>query len=674
MTYASPTTQPADLARSRAGAARFIADAASLPLAFILAGQRYTGLPAAWQPVAQRRQVDARLTETVFTGQDPQSGLRLRVECWEYHDYPVVEWTAWFTNAGAAPAPILSDLLVLDGVFAGAAPVLWHCNGDFYNREGYTAQETPLASGASLRFAPTGGRPCDRAFPYFRVQFADGGGVSLAVGWPAQWAATFAAVAGGGMRVTAGQETLCVRLQPGETVRTPRLTVLSWAGDGTRAANLWRRWHRDHLLPRPHGQPLGPRLVGHGTDEGEEFTAATEANQVAFLAKWAAHGIPVDVWWIDAGWYPCRDERGARRWPLTGSWFPDPERFPRGLKPVADAAARQGADLLVWFEPERVMPGTWLQQHHPEWLLPFPRDTANPNWAPVAPSSLLNLGEPACRQWLTEQVSGLLRDNGIRIYRQDFNFEPLPYWRHGEPPDRAGLRENLHVQGYLQYWDDLLARHPGLWIDSCASGGRRNDLETMRRAVPLHYTDFGYGDHPVKLSFLQVMSEWLPYYKEVTLAWDQEGAARFDRRVDAFGCHCGLGPMLIACLDIRREDYDWALLRRMLALWRRAAALMIEGDYYPLTPIHRSPARWVARQFHCPETGRGFVQGIRLPQCPDETLLVHPQGLAGDAVYRFENPETGEQRELAGAAVTRDGFTFALPARTAAVWFYQRQA
>jgi hypothetical protein len=40
-------------------------------------------------------------------------------------------------------------------------------------------------------------------------------------------------------------------------------------------------------------------------------------------------------------------------------------------------------------------------------------------------------------------------------------------------------------------------------------------------------------------------------------------------------------------------------------------------------------------------------------------------------VYTFENPETGETRELTGAAVQRDGFTFALPKREGAVWFYR---
>jgi alpha-galactosidase len=41
--------------------------------------------------------------------------------------------------------------------------------------------------------------------------------------------------------------------------------------------------------------------------------------------------------------------------------------------------------------------------------------------------------------------------------------------------------------------------NPQLRIDSCASGGRRNDLETMRRAVPLWRSDYAeVGDRTAR--------------------------------------------------------------------------------------------------------------------------------------------------------------------------------
>jgi alpha-galactosidase len=673
-----PTTRPEDMSQMRIWSERFFTNAADIPISYVLDGKATRGIPSDWRPVSTRRRIDANIAETVFEGSDPGSGLNIRVECSEYLDYPVVEWVAWFTNNGRAPTPVLSDILALDGAFSGAAPVLDHCNGDFQSAGGYTPQENPVNSGDALAFAPSGGRSCDSAFPYYRLRFKDWG-LTLAIGWPAQWSVCFAGVTNGA-HVQAGQEKTHLRLMPGETIRTPRMTVLTWAGDESRAVNLWRRWYLAHILPRPDGRPMRPLLACAATDEGEEFTSATEDNQIRYIDAFRQRGIHPDVWWIDAGWYPCDPADNTpssakmpdwcSKWWNTGNWQPDPKRFPRGLKPISDRAAQGGADLLLWFEPERVWPGSRLDNEHPEWLLKIAAQ-GEPwmSWK-TYDNALLNLGHPACRQWLTDHVCKLIQDNGVRIYRQDHNFPPLQHWRQNEAPDRQGMNENLHVQGYLQYWDDLLARNPGLWIDSCASGGRRNDLETMRRSVPLHYTDHGYGDAPVKLAFHRTLYEWIPYFKEFTLAWDLKGNARFDHQVDSYSFHCGMAPMLFATLDIRRDDYDFELAQKMIAIWRRAAGLMLHGDYYPLTPFHRSAEKWVVRQFDCPERGRGLIQGIRLPASEGETLTVHPRGIRSGVVYRFENAETGDKRELSADALIRDGFTFALPPRSGAIWFY----
>ena len=658
-------TKPEDMAKSRAWAGQYLATAATLPISFVLDDKAISGIPPEWRPTSQRRNIDANICETVFEGNDPKTGLSVRVECTEYRDYPVVEWVAWFTNKGHETTPLIRDILAVDGMFHGSPPVLYHCNGDFSNEDQYRPEETPLQAGDTLAFAPNEGRPCDGAFPYYRIMFAEGG-LSMAIGWPAQWAASFAGLTEG-VHVRAGQEKTHLRLEPGETIRTPRMTLLFWAGDHARAVNLWRRWYLAHILPVPDGRPLKPLLTCAWPDEGVEFTAATEENQLRHIEKFIEHDIPFDVWWIDAGWYPCYEDNHERDWHVTGTWKPDPERFPKGLKPVSDSLAKSGAGLLLWFEPERVRPGTELETEHPEWLLRM-QDNKN---------SLLNLGIPACRQWLTDRVCQLIEENDIKIYRQDFNIQPLPYWREHEAPDRQGMNENLHCQGYLKFWDDLLERNPGLWLDSCASGGRRNDFESMRRSVPLHYSDCGYGLPPEKLAFHRTMYEWIPYFKEDTRAWDihrptDYTESRFNDRIDSFSFHCGMAPMLFAALDIRRDDYDYALARKMISIWRKASNLLVYGDYYPHTPFHHSAAEWVAWQFDCPETGCGFIQGIRLPACPAETITIQPKAIHPDATYAFENAETGEAMDISGADLLREGFTLALPARSGAIWFYRR--
>jgi len=91
---------------------------------------------------------------------------------------------------------------------------------------------------------------------------------------------------------------------------------------------------------------------------------ANEENQQRFLKRDLDSGLPIDYWWMDAGWYPFKTG-----WSNTGTWEPDPRRFPRGLAPVTAEAHAHGLKTILWFEPERVTPGSWLYENHPEWLL-----------------------------------------------------------------------------------------------------------------------------------------------------------------------------------------------------------------------------------------------------------------------------------------------------------------
>ncbi len=661
------TTSSEDMAQSRLWTGRLFSNPGNLPISFRYDGQPVNGIPELWNPVVSKNGIDANIDQIVFNGFDAQTGLTIKVECLVYRDYPVVEWTAYLSNQGAQPSPILSDFLGLSASFEVASPGrVIHCNGDFYNADGYTPQETILAEGKPLRIAPVGGRPCDQAFPYFRLT-GEGCGLTLAVGWPGQWSAQFAQT-GGRVRIEAGQEKTHLRLNPGEMIRSPRITLMSWVGEERRAVNLWRRWYLSHVLPRPNGKPLQPLLAVTASDDGNEFTAATEENQICYANRFKAAGVHFDIWWLDAGWYPCADEKGERIWWLTGTWTPDPERFPRGLRPVTENLAGHGARLLLWFEPERVTRGSRLDTDHPEWLLRAAGEDGN---------RLLNLGNPAVRCWLTEHICRTIQQEGIGVYRQDFNFNPLPFWRENEAEDRQGAVENFYVQGYLQYWDDLLERNPGLWIDSCASGGRRNDLETMRRAVPLHYTDYGYGKPTAKLSFHQTLFQWLPYFKEWTMDWEiEEGAVynnpKTNAPLDNYTFHCSLAAFYWPIINIKSDTIDHSNELRQIDLWRKAAPILLNGDYYPLTPFHAHKDSWVGFQFDLPEQGRGFVQTIRPAACTQETFVVSPEALSKESRYVFENPESSERIEATGEQLVQQGFSVTLPVRSGALWFYQR--
>lgn len=602
------------------------------PFAFLYDGRPLAGL--GWQPVRASRPLDDRRTEHTLTYADTATGLQVRCVAIEYHDFPTVEWTLYFKNTGSQPTPVLSEIRALDATFHRGGPgefVLHHFTGSPCRADDFAPQETPLGAGASRRITAAGGRPSNSDLPYFNVA-GPGEGVIVVVGWPGQWAAQFARDDAAGLRVTAGQETTHLRLLPGEEIRTPLMVLQFWRGDWVRAQNIWRRWMLAHNLPRPGGRLPPVQMAACSSHQFGEMIHADSASQKLFVDRYLEEQLPLDYWWMDAGWYWCDGQ-----WPKTGTWEVDTNRFPGGLRPISDHARAKGVKTIVWFEPERVHRGTWLAENRPDWILGGRE------------GGLLNLGNADARRWLTEHVDGLLNSQGIDLYRQDFNMDPLGHWQKNDAPDRQGITENHHVTGYLAYWDELRRRHPDLLIDSCASGGRRNDLETMRRAVPLLRSDYimepvGNQGHTYGLSF------WLPF----------QGTGTGSGALSPYLLRSTLVTHFTACFDVRRRDLDYPMLRRVLGQWRRYAANYF-GDFHPLTPYSLERSAWIAWQFDRPEAGEGLVQAFRRDQSVYEAARFRLQGLDPAARYAVTNLDSGEQQTVAGRELLDRGLAVAIP-------------
>lgn len=629
----------------------------TIPLTWKLGGEEMHGIPAKFRRSRKREVVDANITRYTYTGVCDKCGFEVTATHLEYRDYPVSEWIVHFTNNGTVDSPVLSDV-VLGGEIAGDFRAFIHGNGDNCNDTGYE-WFTDTLEDKGMTIHPNDGTSCNGAFPYMKLAF-NGFVVRAAVGWPHMWKAS-AERADNGVKYTCGQLRCNMVIHPGETMRTPQMTLMISEGDDTRSTNLWRHWYRDHICPREFGKPIEPMLCLHlfGAEGKPEFTAASEANQIPALRAYVSRGLTPDVWWIDAGWYKC-----DYNWPYIGTWKPDAERFPNGLAPIGEECDKIGARFLLWFEPERVAAGTELYNEHYDWLLPTGREGDG--------NHLLNLGRKDACDWLIERVDSIIKEGHVRVYRQDFNFNPKPCWETAEPEDRLGALENLHVQGYLRYWDTLIERNPGLWIDSCASGGRRNDLDTMRRAVPLHYTDVGYGAHPIKQKQHRQMHEWIPYFRAHNMSWDRDDAMAAGcewAENDMFSFQNAMVPSLTCMTEYNAPEDQFERSREAVKIWRKAAKYTLDGDYYPLTECRKDPSDWYAVQFD--DNGEGYVQFIRNMKAENESCTVSLHAEDG-RTYRFTNSATGEEF-VRTADELKAGLTVSLPLRTGVVLFYEAE-
>ncbi len=597
------------------------------PFAFRYGGKPSADLLSKWTVTRSSRALDTDRTELTTEYRDPATHLSVRARCVTYRDEPFVEWTLYFKNEGSTDTPILEDIQPLDESFdrtSGSEFLLHHFDGSPNSPTDYQPHESPLVPKSELRFESRGGRPTDRYLSNFNLA-SSGEGVILAIGWPGQWTAVFTRDAGRHTRIRAGQEGTHFLLHPGEEVRTPMITLEFYDGDWIDGQNVWRRWMIRHNLPRPGGKLPPPQLAGGTNRYTIEMQDATEANQIDNLNADLDAGLPLDYWWMDAGWYPF--EKG---WWQVGTWVPDPVRFPHGFRPISEAAHRRGVKTIVWFEPERVVRGSWLEQNHPEWLIG--KDGSD---------KLLYLGNPEALAWLTDHVSQMIKEQGIDLYRQDFNFEPLARWRFNDAEERQGISEIKHVTGYLAYWDELRRRFPRLLIDTCASGGRRNDLETLRRAVPLWRSDFAYESSPMQ-QFTYGMAFWIPYFGTGV------------NSLDPYVFRSQMTPAVGIGMDLRRVPQGYARFHQLVNQWRSIAPYYY-GDYYPLTPYSTSDTTWLAWQFHLQDKNEGLIQVFRRPQSPFEAARLKLRGLNPKTSYVVKDLDTGAERTFTARDLMSEG-------------------
>ncbi|HPO12579.1 MAG TPA: alpha-galactosidase [Candidatus Hydrogenedentes bacterium] len=626
----------------------------TFPFSFTYDGKPSSELLPKWKFEHAVKPLDPQRVQHTVAWTDPDTKLIVLCMGIEYLDFPTVEWTLYFNNNGDKDTPILENIqaLVLNmergdrGEF-----LLHHWVGSPANGKDYGPQETALKANETKRIGAAGGRPTNSDLSYFNIESTVNDGLIAVVGWPGQWAMDFVRDEGKGLHLQAGQELTHFKLLPGEEVRSPLIVLQFWKGDWVRAQNVWRRWMMAHSMPKPGGELPKPQLLGCSSRAYEEMIKTNTEKQIMFIDRYLEEKIGIDYWWMDAGWYVQNNG-----WPQVGTWEVDPKRFPNGLRPISDHAHANGIKILVWFEPERVAPDTWLTNNQPQWIL------GGKN------GGLLNLGDPSARQWLTNHIDKLLTDQGIDLYRQDFNMDPLSFWRGNDAEDRQGITEIKHITGYLAYWDELRRRHPNMLIDSCASGGRRNDLETMRRAAPLWRSDYAFEPHGHQ-GMTYGISFWIPFQGTGTVAC--VNAPYYGggySPVESYAFWSNTSPSINFGFDMRVKEIDYAALRTLVEQWRTISPNYY-GDYYPLTKYSIDPTEWIGWQFDRPEAGQGMVQVFRRKDSIYRAASLPLHGLDPDAAYSVTQFGAGDPKVYPGREILETGLPVDFSERPAAAVF-----
>jgi alpha-galactosidase len=579
---------------------------------------------------------DFRIDETSGTPRRA-STPGLRCDTRSYPEHNAFEWQMRLQAPAVGESPIYEDLKSADFVVqfpASAGMTLHWSKGSQADSSDFQPRVETLNTGKPFTLESFGGRSSDGVMPYFNLA-NDGGGLIVAVGWSGDWKASFEALPEGQVRITAGLKRSRFRLPAGEQVRLPSVLVMAYRGGWLEGQNQFRRLMLHHFTPKSH-PPMDLMPVAASVHGMIPFNDTTEANLTALAGDIAALKLPIDTYWLDAGW----NEGG---FPLgQGNPHADPARFPQGLAPVGKAVSAAGMRLLVWFEPERAMRGTWLARDHADWLLAPSHTPYDLRYLEKDGFRLLDLGNAQARVWALDSISKAVRDADIAVYRQDFNVYPAFFWHTDEPPDQTGLRELRYISGLYDFLDELARRHPGLILDNCASGGRRLDFEMMRRCVVLWRSDSCWGEKTFPRNVQAMthgLSHWLPLHGL--------GAAA----TDAIALRSGMGACASFAVNFRDPKIVDAL--RLHLDRYRAVRSLFAGDYHPLTEWSDDSARWLAFQFHDPAKGEGIVQAFCGAAAAQRTCTLRLKGLDPDRPYAiadWDNPSVLTQRSGADLA------------------------
>ena len=618
--------------------------------------------------------VDGNTTTTVY---DYDGGLRITNIFKKYDDFGAYEWVNYYENTSNEPTGILSDIFDCDVLVPlkndeEALSPLWLQDKNVCTRifAPYGSFSSPMEFSygsdeqgvvyfnniKEYNFYSQFGRSSENQAPFFNVN-KENNGYIFAVGWSGQWHNLITRL-DGAVRFRSGVIGTKFKVLPGEKFRTSSIVILPYQNGLDEAQVSWRRLVKTHFCnmgkdERPSYMPLS--AVMWGGLPSEEII-----ERLNIIKK---HKLPFEALWIDAGWYgidtqPCDND--SIDWSThTGDWRVSPHIHKNGLKDVSKLVHDMGMKFLLWFEPERAIKGTPITLEHPEYFMTSPKTA----------SLMIDFGREDAWNYTFETFANIIEELNVDIFRIDCNYDPAAFWNLYDEPERSGIKHIQYVNGLYRFWDALLQKFPHLIIDNCAGGGRRIDIETMRRSVPFWRSDLQcLANTRAEYTQLhtQSYSAWMPYsgtgtpnyFDEYELrstycgAMDVKWMISFEMFIDFEKMGPTLKKYLEEYLSIR--DYFYA-------------------DYYPLTKYNTNLDVWCASQYNRPEQNDGLLQIFRREESPYETANFKLKGIDSDADYEICDIDDGTTICINGKQLLQTGFAVTIPQHKAKLYVYKKK-
>ncbi len=637
----------------------FLSDLAHFPCSITIDGIKYEGFGEDFKLLTVEKDADDKKETRLYTFKHT-CGLIYRFKTALYPEYAAYECAAELENPTDQPSPFITDWIVASPTFFIPNAVLCGINGDGgFHHDPYSPYSVQLTD-ATLTYTSPSGRSTYNRFPYYDIK-GGSNGVIFVLGWPGKWKTSFSDQ-DGHVTVSGCQQTLNTPIPAGEKLISPLACFLEYTGtDAHRVTNLWRHFFIDCNMKKEDGHLFAPHISGGTSWIYSEMKDATDENQIDGIRQYKKNGVDIDYWWMDAGWYYKTEETSLDVWLPVGTWVVDRKRFPSGMKAISDFGHANGVKTLLWFEPEvtrlrdEELGSTSIKK---EWIVPG------------SATRLVDIGNPDFRNWMLDRVFTIMEEGNIDLYRQDYGVGyPTNEMHAADPAGTSGYTENRTYQGYYDYLDRIAARYPKMMLDACAAGGGRNDLTTMRRAVPLHKTDADYSNFTMKTAMHQALFAWLPYFGTPLTGPNSSQM----RTPDLYIMRSGYCPFIAFGADVAHPDtVDWEMYRRGVSEWKQIKDFYY-ADYYPLFAWDGGADAWRGWEFFDPATECGFFQLFRDAQSRDESKQIRLYGLSRISTYRLIDFDGGDDIVLDGATLLDEGIRVFADARASKVFRIQKE-
>lgn len=611
------------------------------PFSFVYDGENSDSFIRNWKFSKKKMacdKVDVLKYEIVYT--EPNGVMELRCDVTGYTDYEAVEWVLHFTNRSSEKSPNIKNVSASDIQFVTKAEdnfTIYTARGSNGTRQDFAPVIVKAEIDSTYSFSPKHGRSSDTdGFPFFNIATDEGRGVMLSIGWTGTWFADFS-LNEGKLRSMSGMKNTDLFLYPGESIRTPLVSFMFWSGmDRIDGQNKFRQFILTHHTRKINDKNAEAPLCG-GFEWGDpapcnEYTCLTEDMAIAMAKRYKQFGIIPDVFWLDAGWYNGSggpNFEGKNWYNTVGDWRVDEERFPDGFKNLSRVIHGLGAKFMVWFEPERVYKNTYFDKEFPQWIISLPNSE----------NRLFDLGNREACDYLCKYIGDFMEENGIDYYRQDFNFGPDRYWNVKDQKEgRKGISEIRHIEGLYRFWDYLIARFPEIQIDNCASGGRRIDLETTSRSLPLWRTDYNYGEPNGYQNQTYNLSMFIPL----------NGTGLY--KTDPYHWRSSISSaMALNWENTSRGVGHIKDMQKIVAKFKTIKQYYLE-DFYPLCGNGNLTGDdcCIAYQLNKKNDNSGYVFAFRRGAEAAEKMVVKLRGLLPDAIYKVTNEDTNSVMSYSG--------------------------